>query len=257
LQGDGTLRPDVSTDFELRLLAEAVQGLGRGSHVLDLGCGSGRLFGPIAAAGASYVGLDLDRTSLAWAGSGSLHVAPASVVLGDATRLPFSDAKFSVVAAFRIFHRVAMPDQLLREIARVLEPGGRLLLLVRPRPSLFTLELDLMNGLQAPRRYRSLTFGRTERVRVDSGRLPGYVETLGLTRRRLREAGFRTVRARPCGYEELRPLRGTAGAKLASSLGRFPSLPLAPSVLVLADRPGRTGVEGAAVQETGSVPQKP
>jgi SAM-dependent methyltransferase len=162
----------------------------------------------------------------------------ASVVRGDATRLPFSKARFSAVTAFRIYHRLDDPDRLLREIARVLEPGGRLLLLVRPRPSFFTLELDLTNGLRAPRWYRSLTFGRAERLRVDSGRLPGYVEILGLTRRRLRTAGFRIFRELPCGYDELRPLRGAAGEKLARSLAKFRSLPLAPSVLLLAERPG-------------------
>jgi ubiquinone/menaquinone biosynthesis C-methylase UbiE len=54
---------------------------------------------------------------------------PASVVVvqGDATAMPFADARFSAVVCFTMLHHLPSPqaqDRLLAEVARVLRPGG-------------------------------------------------------------------------------------------------------------------------------------
>jgi len=51
----------------------------------------------------------------------------AAIVQGDATAMPFDDARFSAVVCFTMLHHLPSPqaqDRLLAEVARVLRPGG-------------------------------------------------------------------------------------------------------------------------------------
>ncbi|WP_152365637.1 class I SAM-dependent methyltransferase [Microlunatus speluncae] len=87
---------------------------------LDLGCGTGRYAELIKDTGRTPVGLDLSSDQLR-------HARPrfqGRVVLGDAQRLPFTDAVFPTVLAAWISTDVDDFGQALREIARVLVPGG-------------------------------------------------------------------------------------------------------------------------------------
>jgi len=55
------------------------------------------------------------------------HGSNVEIVTGDATAMPFSDEQFSAVVSFTMLHHVpsrALQDKLLREVVRVLEPGG-------------------------------------------------------------------------------------------------------------------------------------
>jgi len=50
-----------------------------------------------------------------------------SIVQGDATALPFADDRFSAVVSFTMLHHIPdarLQDQVFREVARVLRPGG-------------------------------------------------------------------------------------------------------------------------------------
>jgi SAM-dependent methyltransferase len=89
--------------------------------VLDVGCGRGHLLDLLADAGARGLhGLDVfdDVASDRW-----------GYTTGDLTgRLPFDDAAFPCVVAGEVIEHVPDPDHLLREIRRVLEPGGTLVL---------------------------------------------------------------------------------------------------------------------------------
>ncbi|MCI4364311.1 MAG: class I SAM-dependent methyltransferase [Thermoplasmata archaeon] len=139
--------PDTASRVELRLLAWALRPQRRWHRILDLGCGSGRLFGTLRVEGSTYVGMDVDRQALQWGAAAFDHARAGGVLQGDGSHLPFVDSSFSAVVAVRVYHRVESSEGLLREIARVLEPGGRLVLLVQPRPSLLTLAVDLQNEL--------------------------------------------------------------------------------------------------------------
>ncbi|MEV4343858.1 class I SAM-dependent methyltransferase [Actinoplanes sp. NPDC049596] len=95
--------------------------LGRGAGpVLEVGCGTGIHAEQIRGLGWAPLGVDLSARMLAY-GKGRLPVAQ-----GDATRLPVRDAAVEVVVALMV--HTDMPDYpgVLREIARVLKPGGRL-----------------------------------------------------------------------------------------------------------------------------------
>ncbi len=90
--------------------------------VLDLGCGRGYWMEHLAAKGVPAVGLEhaLDRAVLAG------HHGP--VVSGDAARLPFADASVGLVWCIHVLHHLPEPALVLAEVARVLRPGGALVL---------------------------------------------------------------------------------------------------------------------------------
>src|SRR4029079_3889068 len=76
----------------------------------------------LARAGAEIVALDTSRPFIEAAASESR--AGIRFVLGDARILPFGDETFDFVTAFMSLMDVADPETTLREVARVLRPGG-------------------------------------------------------------------------------------------------------------------------------------
>lgn len=82
--------------------------------VLDLGCGQGRLAELLVA---DWVGVDASPTQLA-----DCEARP--VVRADANALPFRGGSFGGVAALWVLYHLDRPVDVLREVARVLRPGG-------------------------------------------------------------------------------------------------------------------------------------
>jgi phosphoglycerate dehydrogenase-like enzyme/SAM-dependent methyltransferase len=113
--------------FDRHLLdrfADRVRGLG---PVCDLGCGPGQVARYLHERGVDAFGMDVSPAMLAEAArlSPGLHFEP-----GDMRALPAADGAWGGIAAFyAIIHiRPAGLPAVLRELARVLRPGGRLLL---------------------------------------------------------------------------------------------------------------------------------
>jgi ubiquinone/menaquinone biosynthesis C-methylase UbiE len=97
----------------------------KGCDTLDLCCGQGTLTAALADAGASVTGLDFSPEMLALA---ERRAPGINFIEGDAMALPFQDGVFDlVVNNFGMMH---IPDQptALKEIRRVLRPGGRFLM---------------------------------------------------------------------------------------------------------------------------------
>ena len=95
-------------------------------HVLDVGCGPGRLAHAIAAAHpqAAVVGADLDPVQTRMAGQGP---SDAGFVTAAVEALPLRDRTFDAAVTTESYHHWADPDAGLRDLARVLRPGGRML----------------------------------------------------------------------------------------------------------------------------------
>ena len=105
----------------------ALGGAALGGEVLDIGSGSG-----CEAAGLlrRHPGVRLTATDAdpAMVAAAQRRLGPigsrASVVNGDATRLPFRDGRFDAVVSFLMLHHVIAWEDALGEAVRVLRPGG-------------------------------------------------------------------------------------------------------------------------------------
>jgi SAM-dependent methyltransferase len=90
-----------------------------GERVLDVASGPGIVAAAFTAAGAAVTAVDLSAGMLREAGR-----AGARRVRAAAERLPFREGTFDVVVCRNAFHHFGGPGAALREMARVLRPGG-------------------------------------------------------------------------------------------------------------------------------------
>lgn len=105
-------------------------GVRPGDWLLDAGCGGGRHCFGVFERGANVVGLDLDREGLLIARAGIRlrqdggFPGHGSVLQGDVFRLPFPDGCFDRVICSEVMEHVHDYAGALRELTRVLRPGG-------------------------------------------------------------------------------------------------------------------------------------
>lgn len=118
--------PEVSAQIGSAIAALA----GVGSRVLELGVGTGRIAGPVAAAGCRVVGIDIARDMLrvaqqdAGSNQNGVSAPMLSLLQGDVAHLPFADQSFDAVLAVHVLHLIPDWRAALVEIARVMRPGG-------------------------------------------------------------------------------------------------------------------------------------
>src|SRR5262245_32417625 len=97
-------------------------------RLLDVACGTGWASRTAAERGASVIGIDLSaemiqRATRLAAGSRGVRFA-----LADAEDLPFADAAFTALLCTNAFHHYPHPERAVREMKRVMAPGGRLVI---------------------------------------------------------------------------------------------------------------------------------
>ncbi|MFA5565241.1 MAG: class I SAM-dependent methyltransferase [Acidimicrobiia bacterium] len=117
-------------------------GLNPGERLLDLGCGFGRHAFEGLRQGATVVAFDyaLEELKQVRATYGAMYEAgevptgaTAGAVRGDAHRLPFPDACFDRVIASEVIEHLPDDSLAVRELARVLRPGGTIAITVPAR----------------------------------------------------------------------------------------------------------------------------
>ncbi|MDI6759771.1 MAG: glycosyltransferase [Candidatus Brocadiaceae bacterium] len=149
---DSTLASNPFWAYEDKVRQRAVFELLRpapGERILEVGCGSGRDMILFSSKGARYVGLDYGYGIVGIAkerlvkekGMGTLTVA-------DATKLPFKNCSFDKVSCSEVLEHIPEYTKALKEINRVLKPGGKATFTVPNRHS--------FKGLA--RWYRSLIY---------------------------------------------------------------------------------------------------
>lgn len=102
-------------------------GSSAGRRVLDLGAGNGIASFAFALAGWEVTALEPDPSDEVGAGAIRGLGLPITVIAETGARLPFDDASFDAVFARQVLHHVPDLRATLRELYRVLRPGGRLL----------------------------------------------------------------------------------------------------------------------------------
>jgi ubiquinone/menaquinone biosynthesis C-methylase UbiE len=128
---------------------------------LDVGCGPGHTALAIAPRLQTVVAIDLSEAMLAQARQLARQRGLATVRFehGDAAHLPFADASFDVVTSRYCAHHFADPLRVLREVARVVRPGGCLLLADVVAPPLLMADtvLNAIEVLRDPSHVRDHT----------------------------------------------------------------------------------------------------
>ncbi|MBI4611251.1 MAG: methyltransferase domain-containing protein [Candidatus Rokubacteria bacterium] len=100
---------------------------GEGKTVLDLGCGVGYGSRMLAQTARQVVGIEISAEAVTYA-SHAYHGPRLSFGVGDARQLPFPDGTFDLVVCFEMIEQIREQQQMLKEIARVLRPGGQLII---------------------------------------------------------------------------------------------------------------------------------
>ncbi|RJO75393.1 MAG: class I SAM-dependent methyltransferase [Myxococcales bacterium] len=145
-----------------------------GKQALEAGCGTGLILERVARFAASAKGVDLSPGMLRKARARGLDVAEA-----DLCALPFADGTFDVVYSFKVLAHVPPIREALAELARVVRPGGHLVLEFYNPTSL----RGLVKRFKPPTRIVADTddeqvFTRYDRLADILGYLPPDVEYL-------------------------------------------------------------------------------
>jgi ubiquinone/menaquinone biosynthesis C-methylase UbiE len=134
--------------------------------ILDVGAGAGQILGHLlkrSGPDTRLVAFDLSHQMLRRARSRLASDRP-SYVAGDLTQLPFADNSFDCITCGWVIEHLPDPRPGLRELSRVLQPGGRLLLLATE---------DTLQGMVVSRTWKCRTYNRHElRAACDEAGLP-------------------------------------------------------------------------------------
>lgn len=109
-----------------KILPWVLSGVELGQHVLEVGPGSRLTTDLLCPRLERITAIEIDA-ALAHSLKRRVHGSSVAGVQGDATAMPFENNSFSGAVSFTMFHHVPSPalqDRLLREVYRVLKPGG-------------------------------------------------------------------------------------------------------------------------------------
>jgi SAM-dependent methyltransferase len=108
----------------------------RGLKVLEIGCGLGTDGAQFAEAGADYTGVDLTEAAVELARKRfQLFDLEGKFQTADAEDLDFADESFDLVYSHGVLHHTPETEKAIREIHRVLRPGGRVVVMLYHRGS--------------------------------------------------------------------------------------------------------------------------
>lgn len=121
-------RYNPALDARYALTARAVTEVDSNGSLLDVGCGDGVLMARVAPTMESVRGVDSEPTAIRWAREKLKEFPNCEVLQVDNYNLPFADAVFDIVTSTDVIEHLKEPAAHLREIRRVLKPGGHLVL---------------------------------------------------------------------------------------------------------------------------------
>ncbi|MGH3262536.1 MAG: methyltransferase domain-containing protein [Trebonia sp.] len=171
------------------------------AQALDVGCGAGLMAAELARAGLSVTGVDSSATMVQAAAARLRQQGLADRVTirqADARGLPFNDGRFGLVVALGLLPWLPDPETVVRELARVLAPGGWIILTADNLYRLNRLVDPRENPWVAPLApvKRALQPGAHDR----NAGVPSYRHSPRQVDELLARAGIRTARRTTVGY---------------------------------------------------------
>lgn len=134
-------------------------------RLLDVGCGDGALASEFVRRGAVVTGLDADPEMIAAAQRRiEIEFTPMQLIEGRAEKLPFNDGTFDRVVAVTVLCFVCDVERAVAEMARVLRPGGCLVIGELGYWSLWAAHRRIRGWLGSPT-WRAATFGTAKELR--------------------------------------------------------------------------------------------
>jgi SAM-dependent methyltransferase len=164
---DAVALPDPRLDRKFERMVELLRGRLPVDSFLDAGCGDGRYLAVLGRAGfvpKRVLGSDISERILETArATATAHGVEAELVRANLESLPFEDGSFELVLCVQVIEHLLDPLAGLRELARVLRPGGTLLISTDNARARITQTLNLprtavVRGLRLTGRRRKVSF---------------------------------------------------------------------------------------------------
>jgi 2-polyprenyl-3-methyl-5-hydroxy-6-metoxy-1,4-benzoquinol methylase len=120
-----------------------------GKKVLEIGCGMGTHAAMISRLGADFTAIDLtERAVQATRRRLEVFGLKGNIQRADAEHQPFADKTFDFVWSWGVIHHSSSFDTCVSEVARILKPGGRIMLMVYYRPCIvYYINNGLIRGV--------------------------------------------------------------------------------------------------------------
>ena len=153
-------------DRFVRALGEHAAG-----RILDVACGPGVVTAAVAHRAEAVIGLDATEAMLGKAAARTSGLPNVSLKAGDAENLPFADGEFDAVVTRLSLHHFERPGRALSEMARVLRPGGRAVIVdvsSDDDPEKSALQ-NAIETLRDPSHVRMMPAAEIERLILDQG----------------------------------------------------------------------------------------
>jgi ubiquinone/menaquinone biosynthesis C-methylase UbiE len=154
-------------------------------RVLDVACGPGIVACAAAALAGHVTGIDLTPAMIEQAKARQQREGLTNIdwQVGDATRLPFADGSFDVALIRYSFHHLPQPIEALREMQRVVTPGGRIVVIdATPTPQT-QAAYDRMETLRDPSHTSALTREQLRGIGAKIGLIEDGIDSYDLDAR--------------------------------------------------------------------------
>jgi ubiquinone/menaquinone biosynthesis C-methylase UbiE len=181
-QAQGYARSTTIRNDDVLKRFVALAKLSANDTTLDVACGPGLVVCAFAPHVRHATGIDITPAMLEQARQlqAEKGLRNVSWIEGDVSRLPFADGEFSVVTSRYAFHHFADPRAVLREMIRVMKPGGAIVIADSAPAATKAEAFNRMEKLRDPSHGRALSIEKWEQLLAEAGLTLSHFEQFRL-----------------------------------------------------------------------------